>query len=123
MDITATFLPIAEELIDQVFPTPVTFRQHSTATYDPLTGATSISDISHTINAGVLARSKTEEGGTSETDQIVIWIHHGAAGLPFAITTEDSFTTPDGILWRVTEVSPSYSSKGLIASKIKGRSA
>ncbi len=122
MDIDATFLPVAEDLIDNVFPTSIVFKQHTTATYDPLTGATSITDTPHTVNAGVLARNRVEGGGVGETYDISIWIHHGPAGLSFLPTTEDSFTY-DSILWRVIEVSPTYSSKGLIASKIKGRSA
>ncbi len=116
------FGDVAVELIDNVFDTPITFRQHTTATFDPLTGATSITDTPHVVNAGVLARNRVEDGGTGETYDISIWVHHGSAGLPFLPTTEDSFTY-DSILWRVIEVSPTYSSKGLIASKIKGRSA
>jgi len=46
--------------------------------------------------------------------------HHGASGLGFLPTTADSFTY-DGVVWKVTTVDPTYSSKTLIASKITGR--
>ena len=122
MDIDATFLPVAENLIDQVFPTAVTFHQHGTKTYDPLTGAVAGTDTDHAVQAGVLSRKRVEEGGVSETFEIVLWFHHGAAGLGFLPTTEDSLTY-DGTVWRVTAVDPTYSSKALIASKITARSA
>ncbi len=38
MLITPTFLPVAEKLIDQVFPTKVTFHRHEVLTFDPLSG-------------------------------------------------------------------------------------
>lgn len=121
MDIDATFLPVGIELIDNVFPTAVTFHQHGTSGYDPETGTVTSTSTDHAISAGVLSRSRVEEGGTSETYEISIWVHHGATGLGFLPTTEDSFTY-DGVLWRVTEVNPTYSSKALIASKITARS-
>ena len=122
MNIDATFLPVAVELIDNVFPTAVTFHQHGTKTFDPETGAVTGTDTDHNISAGVLSRKRIEEGGTAETYEISIWVHHGTSGLPFLPTTEDSFTY-DGVLWRVTQVDPTYSSAALIASKITGRSA
>lgn len=122
MDVTATFLPVAVELIDNVFPSDVTFHQHGTATYDPETGAVSETETGHTIKAGVLNRKRIEEGGTSETFEIALWVHHGSSGLGFLPTTADSLTY-DGLLWRVTAVDPTYSSAGLIASKITARSA
>lgn len=190
MQITPTFLPIAEKLIDQVFPTNVVFHQHDTVTYDPVSGnithssgswdwpspgtadygnsnaacvtltladfdnsdigntlqsicdnplmlagttefdnadvtprATRIpgGDVDIPIKAGVLSRRRTEEGGTSEAYEIDLWVHHGTAGLPFLPTTEDSFTY-DSTFWRITAIAPTYSSEGLIASKITGRS-
>ena len=59
MDIDATFLPVAKELIDQVFPTAVTYHQHvdGTGGYDPATGTITDSEIDHNIKAGVLSRS------------------------------------------------------------------
>ena len=85
MDIDGTFLPVAKELIDQVFPTAVTYHQHvdGTGSYDPATGTITSSDVDHSIKAGVLSRGRTENGGTGETYEITIWVHHGAGGLQF----------------------------------------
>ena len=70
----------------------------------------------------MLSRSRIEAGGPNETYEISLWVHHGASGLSFLPTTEDSFTY-DGLVWRIVEIAPTYSSKSLIASKVKGRSA
>ena len=122
MDVSATFLPVGVELIDNTFSTDITYHQHGASTYDPLTGAVTGGDVDHAIKAGVLNRSRVESGGPSETYEISLWVHHGATGLSFLPTTADSLTY-DSVLWRVIEVNPTYSSKTLIASKIKGRSA
>lgn len=122
MEIDATFLPVAVELIDTVFPTDVVYHQHGVKTFDPMTGKVTGADTDHNIKAGVLSRSRTEEGGPNETYTLDLWVQHSASGLSFIPTTGDSFTY-DGILWRVIEVAPTYSSKNLIASKITGRSA
>ena len=122
MDIDATFLPVAEELIDSVFPTDITYHQSGGKTFDPLTGTVTGADTDHTIKAGVLSRSRVEGGGPEEVYELSIWVHHGASGLGFIPTTGDSFTY-DSLVWKVVEVAPTYSSKALIASKIKGRSA
>ena len=189
MDIDATFLPVAVELIDNVFGTDVVFHQHNKAVYDTLTGrithstapvapaadwanstaeclpfvagdfksatvgdgTTSICDditlpagtsefdnadllprsmivlpgspsTDLMVKAGILSRSRVEEGGPQESYEISVWVHHGATGLGFLPTTADTFTY-DGLVWRIVEIAPTYSSKSLIASKIKGRSA
>ena len=122
MNIDQTFLPVAVELIENVFPTDVVYHQHGVKTFDPETGTVTGADTDHNIKAGVLSRSRTEEGGPNETYTLDLWVQHSASGLSFIPTTGDSFTY-DGILWRVIEVAPTYSSKNLIASKITGRSA
>jgi len=122
LDISATFLPVSVELIDTTFPTDITYHQHGAGTYDPLTGAVTGADIDHAIKAGVLSRGRVEGGGTSETYEISLWVHHGATGLGFLPTTADSFSY-DSVVWKVVSVEPTYSSKSLIASKIKGRTA
>ena len=121
MNIDAEFLPVAVELIDSVFPTDVVYHQHvdGTGSYDPATGTITSSDIDHSIKAGVLSRGRTENGGVGEDYEITIWVHHGASGLQFLPKTSDSFTY-DGTLWRVVDITPTYSSKNLIASKIAG---
>ena len=40
MDIDATFLPVAQELIDNVFPTSIVYKRQKQPTYNPLTGET-----------------------------------------------------------------------------------
>ena len=122
MNIDATFLPVGVELIDNVFPTAITFHQHGSTAYDPVTGVVAGADTDHAIKAGVLSRSRVEAGGPNESYEISVWIHHGASGLGFLPTTADTFTY-DGLVWRIVEIAPTYSSKSLIASKIKGRTA
>ena len=122
MDIDATFLPVGIELIDSVFPTDIVYHQSAGGSYDPLTGAVVSADVDYPIKAGVLSRSRVEAGGPDEKFEISLWVHHGATGLGFLPTTADSFTY-DGLVWKVVEIAPTYSSKTLIASKIKGRSA
>ena len=122
MDIDATFLPVGVGLIDNVFPTAIIYHQHGAGTYDPLTGAVVGADVDHAVKAGVLNRSRVEAGGPDEKFEISIWVHHGASGLGFLPTTADSFTY-DGLAWKVVSVEPTYSSKSLIASKIKGRAS
>ena len=38
MDLDATFMPVAVELIDSVFPTAITYERVQPPTYDPSTG-------------------------------------------------------------------------------------
>ena len=122
MDVSATFLPVGVELIDNTFPTDIVYHQSAGGSYDPLTGAVVSADVDYPIKAGVLSRSRIEAGGPNETYEINLWVHHGATGLSFLPTTADSFTY-DAVVWKVVSVEPTYSSKSLIASKVKGRSA
>ena len=123
MNIDATFRDhVAVELVDNVFGTDIVYHQHGAGAYNPMTGTVTGADTDHAIKAGVLSRSRIEAGGPNETYEISAWIHHGASGLSFLPTTADSFTY-DGLVWRIVEIAPTYSSKSLIASKIKGRSA
>jgi hypothetical protein len=120
MDIDATFLPVADLLVNSVFATPIIYHEHGASTYDPLSGSVTGSDIDHAINAGILSRSRVEDGGSNETYELLLWVEHKT--LPILPTTADSVTY-GGTRWKVTEVAPTYSSKALIASKLKVRSA
>lgn len=120
MDIDATFLPVAVELIDQVFPTPIVYHRDGGSTYDPITGDVTPSMVDFNISAGVLSRKRIESGDTGEDYQLSLWIHHDATGLPHLPTTSDRFTY-DGRTWKVISVDPTYSSAALIASKVTGR--
>lgn len=190
MDVDAVFLPVAVELIDNVFGTDIIFHQHRNAVYDPSTGritypfgptpgpapdwvdseagceplvpgdynsstvgdgVTSLCDditlpagtasfddadllpraaiilpaspsTDLTVKAGILSRSRVEEGGPQETYEISVWVQHDTSGLSFLPTTEDTFTY-DSVLWKLTDIAPTYSAKGLIASKLTARTS
>ena len=117
MNIDGVFLPVAAELIDQVFPTAITYVKVAPPTYDPATGDITVNETQYAIKAGVLSRGRVEAGGVSETYELRLWIHHGLTGLPLLPTTGD-VVEYDDIQWKVTTVDPTYSSKDLIASKI-----
>ena len=122
MDVSSVFTPVSVELIDNVFPTDIVYHQHGAGAYNPMTGTVTGANTDHAIKAGILSRSRIEEGGSNEAYTLTAWIQHGASGLSFLPTTEDSFTY-DGLVWRIVEIAPTYSAATLIASKIKGRSA
>ena len=121
MQITQEFLPVAIELIDEVFPTPVTYFRSLGGSYDPATGEVVQNTEQYDIKAGVLSRSRTEEGGVGETYSLTLWIDHSATGLPHMPKTGDTVTY-DGTVWKVVAIDPTYSSTGWIASKITARS-
>lgn len=120
MDIDATFMPVAVELIDNVFATEITYFRNLPPGYDPTTGTVTPSSTQFLINAGILSRGRTEDGGVGESYEIRLWIQHSASGLPHLPTTADQIEY-DGTIWKVTSVDPTYSSAGLIASKITAR--
>ena len=120
MQITQEFLPVAIELIDEVFPTPVTYFRSLGGSYDPATGEVVQNTEQYDIKAGVLSRSRTEEGGVGETYSLTLWIHHGPTGMPHLPKTGDTVTYDDTV-FKLVEVNPTYSSTGLIASKITAR--
>ena len=117
MDVSSTFTPIAVELIDSVFPSDIVYRRRLHGGYDPATGQVTTTSTDTAMKAGVLSRARSEEGGTGETWNLTLWIHHGPTGLPFLPTTGDEVIY-DGTTWKVTNVDPTYSSAGLIASKL-----
>jgi hypothetical protein len=117
MNITNTFLPVAVELIQNVFPTAITYHRKEGTSYDPATGDVVDTVTDFSISAGVLSRGRVEAGGVGETYEIRLWLDHSATGLPHLPTTADSLTY-DGVVWKVVAIDPSYSSAGLIASKL-----
>ena len=120
MDIDSTFLPVAIELIDSVFPTAITYERVQPPAYDPSTGDVVENVTQFSIKAGVLSRGRVESGGVGETYEMRLWIQHSASGLPHLPTTADRVEY-DGTNWKVTSIDPTYSSKGLIASKLTTR--
>lgn len=117
MDVAATFTPVAKELIDNVFPTPVVYSRVDGAEYDTATGGFVRNSTEHAINAGILRRTRNEGGGVAEVETLVLWVHHGSGGLPYLPTTGD-IVSYDGTSWAVSSVDPSYTSDALIVSKI-----
>ena len=118
MNIDSTFLPVAVELIDQVFPTSITYRRMNGVSYDPSTGEV-VQDIQEfSVKAGILSRSRTEEGGIGEEYTLDLWIHHSSSGMPHLPKTDDEVDY-DGTTWKVISIAPTYSSKALIASKLQ----
>ena len=121
MDIDATFMPVAVELIDKIFPTPITYVRSLGGNYNPATGEYDHLTEVYDIDAGVLSRGRVEEGGVGETYELRLWIHHASStGFPFLPKNGD-FIEYDSTEWKVTTVDPTYSSKALIASKITAR--
>ena len=117
MDVTSEFLPVAVTLINEVFPTSIIYQQVQPPVYDPASGSVIENVTQLNIKAGVLSRGRTEQGGVGEAYELRLWIHHASSGLPQLPTTSDRVVY-DGTTWQVTEVDPTYSSAGLIASKI-----
>ena len=120
MDIDATFMPVAVELIDTVFPTTITYERVQPPAYDPSTGDVVENVTQFDIKAGVLSRGRVEAGGVGESYELRLWIQHSASGLPHLPTTADRVEY-DGTSWKVVSVDPTYSSKGLIASRITAK--
>ncbi len=120
MNIDSTFMPVAVELIQSVFPTAIVYHRSDSKAYDPTTGEVTETITDYAISAGVLSRGRTEAGGTAESYELRLWIDHSASGLPHLPTTADSITY-DSTKWKVTNITPTYSSKALIASKITAR--
>ena len=121
MNIDAEFLPVAQELIDSVFPTAVRYFRNNGTSYDPSTGDVVQNITEYEVNAGVLSRGRKEDGGVGESHELRLWIHHGTSGMPHLPTTADSVEY-SGLSWKITSIDPTYSSKALIASKLICRS-
>ena len=120
MNIDATFLPVAVELIQKVFPTPIVYTRVIGSSYDPSTGEVTQNTETYSISAGIISRSRVEEGGVGETYSLTFWIDHSPTGMPHLPKTGDTVEY-DSTVWKVVEVNPTYSSTGWIASKIVAR--
>ena len=85
--------------------------------YDPATGEVTQDTTEYSIKAGILSRERTEEGGGEEY-LLNLWLQHSSSGMPHLPKTGD-VVVYDNTEWVVTVVAPTYSSKGLIASKLQ----
>ena len=121
MDIDATFLPVAVELIDRVFPTDIVYQKIGQPSYDPALGEVTPDVVEFEIKAGILSRGRVEGGGPLETFELRLWIQHSDSGLKDLPSTADRVLY-DGRYWKVVTVDPTYSSKDLIASRLTLRS-
>ena len=120
MDISNTFLPVAVELIQNVFPTPISYTRIVSGSYDPSTGEVSKTTETYNISAGVISRARVEQGGVGETYNLTLWIDHSTTGMPHLPKTGDTVEY-DATVFKLVEINPTYSSTGLIASKIVAR--
>ena len=75
MNIDGTFLPVAEELINNVFPTGIRYLRNAGSSYDPATGDVTPNVTLYEISAGVLSRGRTEQGGVGENYEPVSYTH------------------------------------------------
>ena len=96
MDIDATFLPVADTLINATFPTSITYHRAGNKTYDPTTGTVTGTDTDYAINAGVLSRRRVEEGGPSETYELMLWVEHKTLRCCRPRLTRSRMTTRSG---------------------------
>ena len=119
MDIDAVFLPVAEELIDSVFPTPIKYLQTSNPAYDPATGQTTPNVTEYSINAGILSSGRNEQGGVAEDYETEAmdpprrsWVASAAADSQIGCFTARTF------IGRCSRSTRRISSDDLIASKI-----
>ena len=117
MDIDATFNPVAKRLIDQVFPTAITYHRTGGQSYDPATGEVTNTIEDYSISAGVLKRARQDDGGAGEDYSLEVYIQHTSSGMPHLPTTSDEVSYA-GTRWRVSTIDPTYGSKGIIASKL-----
>ena len=109
---------MAVELIDSVFPSSVVYRRKNGVNYDPSTGEVVQDTTEYSVKAGILSRSRTESGGIGEDYTLDLWLHHSSTGMPHLPKTGD-VVIYDGTEWKVNTIAPTYSSKGLIASKLQ----
>jgi len=117
MSFADTLLPLAENLIDGVFGTPVLYQRVIHGGYDPTTGQVTSSTVDRQIMAGVLSSGRNEEGGAQEQRELRLWVHHGVTGLQIFPLTSDRVQYL-GVWWKVVRVDPSYSGQALVASKL-----
>ena len=121
MDIKATFLPIGQELINQVFPQSIVYHRSEGTAYDPLTGTVVETVTDYNISAGVLQQSTTEGGGVEQTQELLLYIEHSTTtGMPHEPTTADAVTY-QGVKWKVTNIAPFYPHDNGIVSKLSCR--
>jgi hypothetical protein len=121
LNIDATFLPVAVALVKE-FATPIVYIRSLGSSYDPSSGEVTENTERLNINAGITTTARLEQGGAAETRELNLWLEHSATGLPHLPTTAD-FIEYMGTTWKVINITPTYSSNALIASKLLARAS
>ena len=121
MDIKKTFLPVAQNLINKVFPQEIVYHRITGSAYDPTQGTVVDTVTDFSIKAGVLLQSTAEQGGVDQMTELLVYIEHSAvSGMPHEPTTADQLTYQE-TRWKVTNIQPFYPHSGGIASKLSCR--
>jgi hypothetical protein len=110
-------LPVAVELVDQVFGVLITYQRRIHGGYNPTTGLVAATTVDKQIMAGVLSTGRSEHGGVQESHQLRLWVHHGPTGLQIFPLTSDRVLYL-GEWWKIVVVEPTYSGDALVASKL-----
>jgi hypothetical protein len=113
------FTKVGNDLVE-LFGSAVMYHQHSSGSYDPLTGAVVAAETIYNVKAGVEELKRVEEGGTNETMEALLWFSY--VTLPIEPTTADTVTYL-GKTWKVTGVEPEYAGDVRIAVKIRVRAS
>ena len=119
MLIDETFLPVAVELIQNVFPTPIVYHRSDGKAYDPATGEVVETITDYSISAGVLSSGRMEAGGTAETYELVVWLATESIGEEFPTTSDHLLYR--GMKWKVTSINPEFSGDVLYACQVTAR--
>ena len=119
MNIDKAFLPVAKELVQKVFPTSIVYQHTEGRSYSTLTGKVESVITEYEVPAGVLsAHVQINRAVWARSHMIDMWVDHSPQGLPFLPRTGDHVVY-DNVRWKITTIAPTYSSDGLIASKIQ----
>ena len=123
MNISGTFLPMAKNLIGNVFDASVSIEyiHYVSPTYNTATGQFTKTAQTTTIDAAIISMSRVEESDVQEVFELHFWIHHDSdGGLEIIPTTSDRVNF-DSKQWRVTGIDPTYTDGVLIASRLTAR--
>ena len=119
LDLDGIFGGVADTLINNTFDTPIVYIRSAGMGYDPSTGDVTEITEQFNLNAGIEPINLQEEGGVGQTQEIKLYVKHGANGLPHDSTTADRIEYRARV-WKVTAVEQ-YTALGGIASYITAR--
>ena len=119
MQFDVLFREVGKDLMT-LFGSDCTYHQNLPGTYDPLSGAVTVTSVDHAVKVGVEQLKRVEGCGAVETHEALMWFSHVL--LPLEPTTADTVTY-QGKTWRVVAVEPEYAGDNLIAFKLRTRAA